>query len=1073
MIQILSQKCFTTIRPCQRFLLKPAALTLLFAAMTMLNVHTSWGAVRRVSSTLNKSYSMAQGTLIKGIVIDENKQPIPGATVQIKKLRLVTVTDATGRFQLTVPPGEYDLGISFIGMKPSQQHIVVGDATLDNITIVVESSIGALNDVVVVGYGSQAKRDVTGSIVSIKGTDIQNLPVSNPADALQGRAAGVDIVRSDGSPGSLPSIRVRGTGTVNDADPFIVIDGVPSGGLNDVNTNDIASIEVLKDASASAIYGSRAANGVILITTKKGNYNQKLKASVNLYEGQNSPVKFLNMLTAPELAQLKIESYTNDGLNPPTIWSNPYYSVQRTDWQRALIGTGHVQNADISLNGGSANSIYSISSNYYNETGMIPGSIFTRYNFRINSDHKITSKFKVGENVFYSNTNTNGVDTRSSQTGLLWSAIRFNPAIPVRNPDGSWGSSQADNQLGDINNPVETAKLADQYNRNNRIVANGYAELEILKGLKLKANYGYDGNFADYYNFQVATPEQTRGPSVSSLNQGYSSSSQFLEEYYLTYNKIFNNVQEITVTGGYSAQLNKGNAVTASRTGFADTDPSQRVLGLGSSANNNGYNYGTTGLQSYFVRANYDYDKKYLLTATMRADGSSIFAPGKQWGYFPAFSAGWRISDESFYGQGMKNIFNSLKLTGGWGELGNQNVGPFQYLSGIGYGSNNGYAFGTNATVQNGAFVNSLANPNITWEAASETNISLEFAALQNHLNGSVTYYNKNTTHMLIPYSIVETYGAQRNLPDDSGNITVADVNVGNMNNHGVEIELNYSNNAAEGKLKYAFGANGSFQANKVTKLYGSAGYLGSTPYGRENVDISRTYEGQSIASFYGFKTGGLYQTQQQINDDPNIRNDPNKANIKPGDVRFLDVNGDGVIDDKDRVNLGNPNPKFVYGFHGSLSYKNFDFSFNFAGATGFKLYNADRLAGLDGTEVFNWYAEQLGRWHGAGTSNTIPRLTNTNLNNNYRSSDLWVENGAYLSLKSVSLGYTFVKKSVAGIQLPDIRLYVNSYNVLMFTGYKGYTPELGYTDGNLQRGVDVAQYPSARNITIGATANF
>jgi len=1073
MIQTLTKKCFTATRSCQRSLLKPAALTLLFMAMLILQVKATGTTGRRGSSDLGKLRLMVAGTLIKGVVIDEDKLPVPGATVVIKKLNLTTVTDVQGKFQLTVPPGEYDLSVSFIGMKTIQKHVTVGDGVLDNITIVMPNSVGTLNEVTVVGYGTQAKRDVTGSIVSIKGDDLKNLPVSNPADALQGRAAGVDIVRSDGSPGSTPSIRIRGTGTINDADPFIVIDGVPSGGLNDVNSNDIASIEVLKDASASAIYGSRAANGVVIITTKKGNYNEKLKTSVNLYEGQNTPVKFINMLTAPELAQLKIESYTNDGLTPPTIWSNPYYSVQRTDWQHALFGTGHVQNADVSVNGGSASSTYSISGNYYNETGMIPNSVFTRYNFRVNSDHKVTSKLKVGEVILYSNSNNVSPDTRSTQTGLVWSAIRFNPAIPVMNPDGSWGSSQADNQLGDINNPVETAKLTDQYNRTNRLVANGFAELEILKGLKLKANYGYDGNYSDYYNFSVATPEQTRGPSVSTLNQGYSTTSQFVEEYYLTYNKIFNNVQEITFTGGYSAQLNKGNVVNASRTGFSDTDPAQRVLSLGGSAGNSGYNDPSEGLQSYFVRANYDYDKRYLLTLTMRADGSSIFAPGKQWGYFPAFSAGWRISDEKFYGDAIKNIFNSLKLTGGWGELGNQNVLPFQYLSTLGYGSSYGYALGTNTAIQNGAFVTQLANPNISWEAGSETNIALEFSALKNRLNGSVTYFNKNTTHMLIQVPIVETFGAQVALPDDPGNINLPDINAGEMNNHGVEIELNYTNTALAGKLKYSFAANGSFITNKVTKLYGENGYIASTPYGRENVDISRTYEGLPIASFFGFKTAGLYQTQQQIDSDPYLRNDPNKGNIKPGDVRFVDINGDGVINDADRVNLGNPNPKFVYGFHGSLSYKSFDFSFNFAGAAGFELYNADRLAGLDGTEVFNWYAEQLGRWHGPGTSNTIPRLTNTNLNDNYRSSDLWVENGDYLSLKSVSLGYTFVKKTLVGVQLPDIRLYLTSYNVLMFTGYKGYTPELGYTNGNAQRGVDVAQYPSARNITIGASANF
>jgi len=1070
MIQIPKEKFFTERRFYQRLWLKSAVFTLLFAAF-LFSVARAGGVVRE--NTPARSEFSEAATPIKGVVLDESKQPIPGATVSIKKLNLIAATDIQGRFQFNVPPGEYDITITYVGIKPIQKHIVVGDQAGEDIIIVVPASASTLNEVVVVGYGTQTKRDVTGSVVKVKGEDLKNLPVSNPATAIQGKAAGVDIVRSDGSPGSIPSIRIRGTGTVNNADPLVIIDGVPAGGLNDVNSNDIASIEILKDASASAIYGSRAANGVVIVTTKNGNFNEKLKTSVNLYTGENSPVKFIKMLTAPELDQLKIESYTNSGQTAPTIWSNPYYSVQRTDWQRALMGTGHVRNADIALRGGSASSIYSFSGNYYNETGMIPNSFFTRFNFRVNSEHKVTSRIKIGENILYSNTNSSSPDTRSTQAGLVWSAIRFNPAIPVTNPDGSWGTSQADNQLGDINNPVATAKSTDAYNKANRLLANGYAEIEILKGLKAKANYSYDMTYSDYYNFQSAMPDQTRGPSIATLSQGYANTSSLLEEYFLTYNKTINK-HAFTLLGGYSAQLIKGNYVNAARSGYTDSDPDVRVLNFGSSASNNGNNYANQGLQSYFVRGNYAYDDRYLLTVTMRADASSKFPQDRRWGYFPAFSAGWRISQEKFYSDNMKDIFSSLKLTGGWGQLGNQNIGDFNYLSLLGYGSNYGYALGTTTSVQNGAVIVGLANPYVHWESTKETNIALEFTTLHDHLDGTVTYFNRNTSQMLVPYQLVETFGAQTNLPDDPGNITLPSQNIGEMNNHGVEIELDYHNNA--GGLKYSVGANASFLSNKVTRLYGAnGGYLAGTSYGRENVDISRTYEGQPISSFYGFKTNGLYQTQADIDNDPNIKNDPNKANIKPGDVRFVDVNGDGVINDQDRVNLGNPNPKFVFGFHGTLSYKNFDFSFSFAGQTGLKLYNADRLAGLDATQVFNWYADQQGRWHGAGTSNTIPRLTapGFNLNDNYRSSDLWVENGSYLALKSVALGYTFAKKSIAGVQLPDIRVYVSSYNVLMITGYKGYTPELGYNGNNLQKGVDVAQYPSARNVTFGVTANF
>ncbi len=1016
---------------------------------------------------------------VKGVIRDETGSPIEGATISIKKLSINTVTDKQGRFVLNAPAGSYELEISFVGYKTVQKAIIIGSEPLADISVNLQISTTGLSDIVVVGYGTQRKRDITGTVSTVKGDDFKNLPVSNAAEALQGRASGVSIVRDDGSPGSIPSIRIRGTGTINNADPLVVIDGVPAGGLNDVNPNDIASIEILKDASSSAIYGSRAANGVVLITTKKGNFGEQLKTTVNLYTGNNKPIKFIDMLTAPQLVALKKEAYTNDGLTVPTVWNDSYYATQRTDWQRALLGKGKVQNADVALRGGNTNSAYSFSGNYYNDQGMIPNSYFKRYNFRINSEHKIGSRLRVGENVVYSNTNGSAPDTKSSQTGLVWSAIRFNPAIPVINPDGSWGTSQADNQLGDINNPVATANEIQKSDLWDRILANGFAELEIISGLKLRANYGYDQSIEDYTEFDNAMTTQTRGPSVASLKRQEYKSKSFLEEYYLTYNKKFGENHAITLTAGYSAQTFQSNYFTASRNGFSDTSYDQRVLNLGNSSSqaNTGGNNASAGLQSYFVRGNYAFKGRYLLTATMRADGSSKFAPGKHWGYFPAFSAGWRVSDENFF-KNIKSTISSLKITGGWGQLGNQNIGDFQYLSVLGYGGGGGtggggygYSLGTGTTYQNGAYVIGLSNPNITWERAVMTNISVELTALKNHLNATVTYFNKNTTDMLVPYQLVETFGAQRNLPDDPGNITLPNQNLGTLNNHGVEIDLSYQNTI--GKLHYNVGITASVLRNKVTRLYGSSTYIGAPTYGRENVDISRTYEGQPIASFFGFKTAGLYQTQADINKDAYIANDPNKANIQPGDVRFVDVNGDGVIDDKDRVNLGDPNPRFVYGFNGAVNYHNFDLSFNFAGVMGYKLYNADRLSGLDATQVYNWYADQENRWHGAGTSNSIPRLSINNLNNNYRSSDLWVQNGAYLSLKSIALGYTFSKYHISDVQLPDIRIYVSSYNVFTITKYTGYTPELGYTYGNLQKGVDVAQYPQSRNLTIGATVNF
>lgn len=1014
---------------------------------------------------------------ISGTVKDENNKPVEGAAVAIKKLSIGTITDKNGNFSLkNVPSGSYELEVSFVGYKTVQKNINVGNEELSGISIVLQSVTAGLTDVVIVGYGTQAKRDVTGTISSVKGDDFKNLPVSNAAQALQGRASGVDIIRDDGAPGAAYAIRVRGTGTINNSDPLIVIDGVPATNLNDINPNDIASIEILKDASSSAIYGTRAANGVVLVTTKKGNYGDQLSTTVNVYTGQSNVTKYLDLLSAPDLVTLKKEEFTNDGSPVPAIWNDPYYSVQRTDWQRALFGTGKTTNADIALRGGSAKSKYSISGNYFDDKGIIVNSFFKRVSTSLNSEHKIGNRIRVGENFLYSYTNGNAPNTRSTQDGLVWSALRFNPAIPVYNDDGTWGSSKADNELGDINNPVFTAATADARNENRRVLANAYAEADIIKGLTLKVNYGFDQTLYDGYNFSIATPDQTRVNSLATLTQTHSESTSWLQEIFLTYKTQIKQNHNINLTAGYSAQTFAYSSYYAQRRGYTDPADDHRILDNGSSANQfsggsgNGDPY--AGLQSYFVRGNYSYKGKYLLTATMRADGSSKFAPGNRWGYFPAFSVGWRISDEKFFKDNISFI-NSLKLTGGWGQLGNQNINDFQYLAIIRAGGNGTlYSFGSDGNVVDGAYVISLANPSITWERAVMTNISLEFALLNNHLNGTVTWFNKDTRDMLIPYSLVENYGANVTLSYGSGNVTIPYQNLGTLNNKGVEFDLNYRNSA--GKLNYSIGANASFIKNKVTYLYGTkADYISSLLYGRESLETSRTYEGQPIASFYGFRTDGLYQTQADIDKDPNIANDPNKGNIHPGDVRFVDQNGDGVIDDNDRVNLGNPNPSVELGINGSASYKNFDFSFSFSGALGFELYNADRMAGLDATQVFNMYAEALNRWHGEGTSNSIPRLSRANTNQNYRSSDLWIEKGNYLALKNISLGYTVSKWRISKTQMPVTRVYVTCYNVLMITKYGGYTPELGYTDGNKQRGVDVAQYPSVRTISIGATLNF
>lgn len=995
---------------------------------------------------------------VKGKVVDKNGEALIGVSVKLQGTNLGVTTDVNGEFSIAAPENGV-LELTYIGYEKK----IVQINGKSSLAITMTALPSSLSEVVIVGYGTSKKVDVTGSISSVKGGDIQNLPVASAAQALDGRASGVSIVRNDGSPGAAPSIRIRGTGTINDANPLIVIDGVPTSNpdaLSDINPNDISSIDILKDASSSAIYGTRAANGVVLVTTKKGTFNQKLSTTVNFYNGFSNSTKYIDLLTAPDLYKLKRERYTNDGVAIDAPWNNDYYAVQRTDWQRAIMGTGHVTQGDVNITGGNEVSNYYFSSSIYNEDGIIDKTNFKRFSNRINSEHKVKPWLKLGENIQLTYTNNNSFNNNDSQTGLIFSALRFNPAIPLVNPDGTYGTSKAfANQLGDINSPYATIQEADRFTKKYRALANAFAEITFIKELKLRVNYAFDGTVIRGYNFNLEDENQARQNTTSVLTQTEEEVSSQLLESFLTYDKIFGK-SHVTFTGGYSYQNFKDYGFNAQRVGYDDTDPAQRVLNQGNSQFNSSLPVQPTSLQSGFARLFYDYDGRFLATVTFRADGSSKFAPGKQWGYFPAFSLGWRLSNEQF----IKDLtwINNLKLTGGYGELGNQNVGPYQYLSLLKIGStyeNGGYAFG--GTGVSGAAVTSIANPDITWERTAMTNISLDAGFLNNRLNTTVTWFNKDTKGMLISPPVV---GA-------AGSVAIPNQNIGTMNNHGVEVEFNYQ--GGDNGLKYSFGANASFIKNKVTKLNGDGTFIGSVVYGRSSQEISRTYQGQPIASFYGYKTNGLYQTQAEIDNDPALKNDTRKSGIRPGDVRFLDLNGDGLIDGNDRANLGNPNPNVTAGIQGSISYKGFDFSANFTGVFGVSLYNADRMQGIDPTYPFNLYAEDLHRWTGPGTSNTIPRLSLDRANDNYRTSDLFVESGSYFSLKNATLGYTFPVQWAKKAALSSLRFYASGQNIFMITKYKGYTPELGYTNGNLQRGVDVAQYPSVRTITFGLTAKL
>lgn len=988
---------------------------------------------------------------IRGTILDESGQPMPGATITVAGSNTGTVSDIDGNFSLTVPD-QASIVVSFIGY--ATQTIEVGNQTVFNIQMAADAT--SLTEVLVVGYGTQEKRDVTGAVSSIKGSNIQNLPVSGAAQALQGRAAGVNVVRNGGAPGNQGSIRIRGTGTLNNADPLIIIDGVPGGNLNDVNPNNIESIEVLKDASASAIYGTRAANGVVIVTTKRGDFDQPLKFELNGYTGVSNAVKTIDVLEAPDLALLKRERYTNDGLAINPIWENAAYQTQQTNWQEELLGQGSTRNMDLTLTGGNKNSSFMLSGGYFEEKGMITNSNFRRLSFRLNSDHKISDRFRIGQNLQLVSIDQVSPNTLSAQTGVLWSAIRFHPGLPVRNADGSYSSSQISGEFGDINNPIFTQETQDNNNTSHKLLGNIQAEYELLEGLKVRANFGLEGAISDGYNFNIIVNDQIRASPRNSLSRSYNEYYSLLAEYFVSYDKVFADLHKVNFVGGYTTQTFNSDGFNASKLDFIDESFDQRFLNVGQTLNSIGGGKSYDALASYFGRVAYDYDERYLVTATFRSDGSSKFAPGNRWGYFPAFSLGWRISEEDFF-QNVGFISN-LKLTGGWGSLGNQNVPGLQYLALISSGRR--YSFGGNQTV--GAAQTRIPNLNITWESAQMTNFGLDIGFLENRLLANFNYFIKDTKDMLIAPPTIGSIGTAQ----------IPNQNIGELRNQGLEMELLFRE--SKGKLFYSVSGNASFIKNEVTQL-ADGNFIGSRLYGRSSQELSRTYEGFPIASFYGWRADGIYQTNEAIQNDPNITNDPRRTGglIQPGDVRFIDLNDDGLIDESDREVIGNPHPKVVYGLNAELGYGNFDLSLFFLGNAGFDIYNADRMQGIDPTYPFNMYAETLNRWNGQGSSNEIPRMTTMRDNLNHRTSDMFLEKGDFLRLKNLVVGYTLPEMLTSRIGVSKARFYVTGQNVFILTGYTGMDPELGYTNGNLQLNADFAQYPQARSWTIGTTITF
>ena len=1011
------------------------------------------------TSVLNQT---EQQNEISGIVVDENGTPLPGASVLEKGTNNGTVTDFNGNFSLTVSNENPILAVSYIGFTTIE---IAADGQ-STINVILQEDTTGLDEIVVTGYGTTAKKDVTGAISSVKGDDFKNQPVSGIDKALQGRVAGVQVVRNGGAPGSSTSILIRGTGTVNNSDPLYIVDGFPTSSIDGLNPNDIEAIDVLKDASASAIYGTRAANGVVIITTRKGR-SGKTKMNVDIYTGLSNVAKKVDVLDASTLAEIKRERYANDGLPVDPIWNDPQYQTQRTNWQDELFDTGITKNIDLSISGGSEKSTFMVSMGYYDEQGIIKKSKADRFSLRINSDHKVSKWLKIGQNMSLSTRTSSGSDftNETGYDGLIWQSLRFNPGLPVLEADGSYSSSQANSQLGDLNNPILIRDIQDDNNRTTRLLSNLSTEVSIIDGLKFKANFGVDASVNDYRSFEPQILDQILQRAQNAAKRSYSQRFSLLMEYFLAYDKSFGD-HEIGIVGGFTEQYIDAQGFNAMSTDLSDEDPTKRFLTAGTPARTREFKSPTLGLSSMFARANYSYKGKYLLTATVRSDKSSIFAEGNRRSTFPAFSLGWRLSDEDFFDV---PFISELKLTGGFGELGNQNIDPNQYLARI--ARTGGVTFGIdgNTRVFNDAQI-SFANPLIGWETVKMTNYGANISFLDNRLTSTFNYFIKNTEDMLLQPPAIGSQGIN---PSPF-------LNVGEVQNKGLEIELNWQN--SKGEFNYNIGANAAFISNEVVRLAQEGTYLGSLTYGRSQSELSRTYEGNPMATFYGWRTDGLFQTQAEVDSHAN------QPGAVPGDVRFVDINNDNEIDDKDREILGSPHPKMTYGINANMSYKGFDVTMFFLGLAGVEIYNAGRMEGLDASYNFNYFSEITGRWTGEGTSNTIPRVSTLSTNLNYRTSDMFIESGDFLRLKTLTIGYTLPTLVTDKLGLSRLRFYVSGQNVFTITGYSGADPELGLsrTQGpnpldvvnlpgrsNLQQNVDFAQFPQARTFLLGVNIGF
>jgi len=1035
--------------------------------------------------------AFAQNITVSGVVLDAARQPIVGAFIVEQGTSNGTSAGVDGDFTLRVTPGAV-LEVSCIGYV-TRTVTVSQDQKLE---IILEDDTEMLEETVVVGYGVQKKSVVTASISKVDGDALNKVRASTVNDAIKGKVSGVQITQASGQPGSGSQIKIRGIGSVNNSDPLYIVDGMAvDGGIDYLNPNDIQSVEILKDAASAAIYGARAANGVVLVTTRNG---EKGKASLtyNGSYGWQNPWRKKEVLNATEYMVIMNEARINDGGAPLYSAAEIAAAGKGTDWQDETFNyNAPITQHQLSLSGGTDKVMYFVSLGYFKQDGIVGGnygkSNYDRLSVRSNNtyipfeskERNFLNKLTLTTNIAYSNINSTGITTNSEFGSVLGSAVGFNPSIPVFASEAEAARILAEHPTAivaadgrvyslpptgyqELTNPVANLDTpSNTYYKTHKIVASFAAELDILPGLKFKSSFGTDLAFWRNRGYGFEQYKSSMNQTLTSwVNMGMNEGLRWQVENYFSYNRQFGK-HSIAAVLGQSAMSYSYIYVSGTDYNLKETNPAMAYIDSAIGSTDDERTSGGTGgydhqrLASYFFRFDYNFDERYMLEFTIRRDGSSRFGPGHKWATFPAVSAGWNVTNEPWFRDGRPDWINQLKIRASWGRNGNENIGNFRYASLMDTGQE--YYFGLGAApygeMYSGASPAALANPTIRWEESEQIDVGFDARLFSDRLSFGYDFYNKRTKGMLMDKPIPAYVGQGAPMS-----------NLGDMRNWGHEFEISWQHQV--GDFHYSISANASLLRNRLINLGNESGEAVYQSNGASGIgDYVKGSNGMVWPYFYGMKTNGLFQNWAEVESYRDRDGNLMQPNAQPGDVRFVDVNGDGYVNDDDRTMIGKGMPDWTAGLTMSADWKGIDLTLFFQGSFGNDVFDYCMRGDIPAQNRPGWV---LDRWIGEGTSYKIPRMTNANPNQNWRSSDLWVKDGSFVRLKTAQLGYTFPAKWMKVVFIKNFRVYVAGENLLTFTKYEGFDPEMA-SDGYTTIGVDRGIYPQSRTITLGASITF